>query len=617
MKRTVLICLTMVLLVSATFCSLAANDTGRSAGADVYPPSPDWISGNPHYSTGAALADLNNDQWLDLVVADGNDMAQGRLNVYYNNHGQLPTTASWQSSDLAYNGHLDVADVNGDGWLDVAVSYLGEYSSVAPIAKLYLNSQGTLSSSPSWSANIIGNAFGCDFGDINNDGRPDLAVATGWSYSPQHHYPNYVYLNVDGTLGAAPYWTSADQNDYQGCLWVDADRDGWLDLAYIGTGVQTSIYRNLHGTLSTTVTWQTVDAGSQDGIMLAAGDVTGDGLTDLLTTDNSQLGGSGRFKQYLGLAAGWFETAASWSYLEGYCSAVALADVNDDGCLDLATGAWWDSTRLFLNTGTGLPVSPTWNSQPETVIEKIVFGDVGPTQDDERAAHDVFSGTAQRLFTLSHRQIQRIDAVTVDGVPVPCSQYTYSREDGWISVATAPTQTLAVDYTYSPSLDMAISNWDSAIGNYLYYNRLSFEPDPAVPDLECTGSLSWSSVKPGTVVEGNFTVTNVGESSSLLNWTVSSHPSWGTWTFTPQQGTALLPGMPIVVHVHVQAPDQKKAEFFGTITVVNTDDPADAETVSVYLKTPKSSALDPHGAIHALLLRLAALFQQLRSMLVS
>ena len=145
------------------------------------------------YSTGAELADFNKDGWLDLVVSDGNDMQMGRVNVYLNDgNGNLSKTANWQSSDLAYNGHLDVADVNGDGWLDVAVSYLGEYDTLGPVARLYINNNGVLSALPNWNADLIGNAFGLDFGDINNDGRPDLAVATGWSYSPVHYYHNLV-----------------------------------------------------------------------------------------------------------------------------------------------------------------------------------------------------------------------------------------------------------------------------------------------------------------------------------------------------------------------------------------------------------------------------------------
>ena len=50
----------------------------------IYNDTPDWISENPRYSTGGALVDLDRDGWVDFVVANGNDMAEQRLAVYYN-----------------------------------------------------------------------------------------------------------------------------------------------------------------------------------------------------------------------------------------------------------------------------------------------------------------------------------------------------------------------------------------------------------------------------------------------------------------------------------------------------------------------------------------------------
>ena len=561
----------------------------KSLEVDPYLSTPDWISDNPYYSTGAALADFNNDGWLDLVVSDGNDMGQGQLNVYYNNNGIFPTSASWQSDDLGYNGHLDVTDVNGDGWPDVAVSYLGTSSSFGPIARVYLNNDGVLSSLPDWTADVTGNSFGVDFGDMNNDGRPDLAVATGWSYSPQHFYHNYVYLNVDGSLETSASWVSDDTYTYQGAHWVDGDDDGWLDLAFIGTGQETYIYENNDGVLETTASWHTSDSVNQDGIMLTSGDVDFDGIKDLFATDNTQLGGSGRFKQYTGLSDGFFETSYSWNYYEGSGSAVTLADVNCDDKLDLATGGWWDYTRLFLNDGSGLPTDPSWTSGGTSVVEKIVFGNVGPEYNEKTYIDDFPADGDRRLFYLSRQNIQKINSVKRDGVNLGPSEYTYSREHSWITVEAAPTVNVEVSYTYSKSQDMVVSNWDPNIGNYLFYNQICVE---GIPDLLCEGDLSWMDVSPGSIVTGSFIVENIGDPESELSWEITSFPNWGDWTFTPNSGSSLTPeDGPLTVNVSVTVPIDPETEFFGEVRITNSDDSSDICEIDVYLKTPKSKSV--------------------------
>jgi hypothetical protein len=461
-------------------------------GQAIYHNTPDWVSADTQVSTGGALADLDHDGWLDFIVSNGNDMAQQRLVVYYNQgNGTFPATPDWQSANIAYHGHLDVADVNGDGWLDVAVAHLGEFNTFAPIARLYLNNQGTLSATPDWYADVDGNAFGVAFGDVNNDGRPDLAVATGWAYSPQHPYPNYVYLNVGGTLEASASWASDDMYHYQGAHWVDADNDGWLDLAFAAAGTRSRVYRNLGGTLETTASWNITDVASQDAIMVAAGDVTGDGRRDLFIADNNQLGGSGRFRQYTGQAGGLFGTTASWTYNEGYCSAVALADVNADGKLDLATGAWWDYTRVFLNTGSGFGTTHSWRSNVTSVIEKIVFGDID--KNGLRTAQQLYSPVlpGRRLFYLPHQPIQELRAVVADGVPLAPHQYTFSREFGWVTVGVSVASTLLVEYTVSSKLDLAVTNWDDTVGNYVYYN-LRMVPG----DANCDGHTDFDDINP-------------------------------------------------------------------------------------------------------------------------
>ena len=108
---------------------LASLLCARAALAGMpFPRVPDWVSNDIRMvSTGGALVDLNRDGWLDLVVANGNDIERQPVTVYYNQgDGTLPERPDWASQSQEYHGHLSVGDVNQDGWPDVAVSvFLG------------------------------------------------------------------------------------------------------------------------------------------------------------------------------------------------------------------------------------------------------------------------------------------------------------------------------------------------------------------------------------------------------------------------------------------------------------------------------------------------------------
>ena len=59
-------------------------------------------------------------------MANGNDMARQSVVVYLNPGGSFPLRRPGPPRDVDYHGHLDLADVDGDGALDLAVAvYLG------------------------------------------------------------------------------------------------------------------------------------------------------------------------------------------------------------------------------------------------------------------------------------------------------------------------------------------------------------------------------------------------------------------------------------------------------------------------------------------------------------
>jgi hypothetical protein len=114
------------------------------------------------------------------------------------------------------------------------------------------------------------------------------------------------------------------------------------------------------------------------------------------------------------------------------------------------------------------------------------------------------------------------------------------------------------------------------------------------PDLDVTGTLSWTKVKPGATVTGSLTVKNIGEAGSKLDWEVASYPSWGTWTFTPSSGTDLAAGSSTTVQVTVVAPDEKNQNFTGDVKFVNSENSGDFVIIHVSLVTPKNKALALH-----------------------
>jgi len=113
-------------------------------------------------------------------------------------------------------------------------------------------------------------------------------------------------------------------------------------------------------------------------------------------------------------------------------------------------------------------------------------------------------------------------------------------------------------------------------------------PEPEVPDLDCSGSLSWTNVQPGATVIGSFQVKNIGGPNSSLNWAIdTSSISWGTWSFNPEYGENLTPADgQITVQVSVVAPSEGNSEFEGYIRVENLDNSTDFELITVSLKTP-------------------------------
>ena len=143
---------------------------------------------------------------------------------------------------------------------------------------------------------------------------------------------------------------------------------------------------------------------------------------------------------------------------------------------------------------------------------------------------------------------------------------------------------------YETAYDLGPTGEDNSYGWGMIdaYEAVQRVLDFITPDLECEGELSWVDIEPGVVVEGSFTVENIGDLGSLLDWAVESYPEWGNWTFNPENGTGLEEGDTVTIDVEVIVPDEPEETFSGEIKIINSENSSDFCIIDVSLATPVS-----------------------------
>ncbi len=432
------------------------------------PGAPSWTSRDNDYSTGGAFADVNGDGWIDLLVANGNDMAMDRNSVYLSSNGTLDSVASWTSADNGYFGHCYAGDVNNDGLPDLAVAYLGSIGAGERTARIYRNEGGILEAAPWWKAADRHTSFDCCLGDVDLDGDLDLAISAG-DASHSEIDSARIYRNNGGTLDTVPFWTEHEGAPSDAVLFCDVDNDGDLDL-FVGQRGRVSMYRNSAGALDSVPSW-VARSGVGWVLRLALADYDNDGFLDLAIAANGQLGDSNSIKVFHN-SGGTIDTVASFSMLRAsrQSSCVAWADVNGDDCPDLAAGGWYEPAVVFENLAGVLDTAPAWSWSPsnpfELVCEAVVWGDMANRH--LSTVDESYSGDGTRkLFNIHRRPLQTLDSVCVDGARVPVAGYCFDLLGGWVSFAAAPPagiNNVVFFYRFSEAPDLAVTNWDQSHG---------------------------------------------------------------------------------------------------------------------------------------------------------
>jgi hypothetical protein len=330
-------------------------------------------NGDGTFNTGAAYAtdtgvspapqnvvigDFNHDGNMDLAIANPNTSSVGVLLGH--GDGTFAAAASYPVTNY-FPLSIATADLNGDGYLDLAVT---AYSDGPPAIGILLannDKSGTFQAVSYY--NVDGEPNYVTFGDLNGDGKPDMAVTLYAGFT----YPGTIEIalgNGDGTFKTGVDYPSSSldgglsNTDPADIQMVDLNGDGNLDLVYINSeaGAVAVMLGNGDGTVGAPVEFPVTEYAW--GMALA--DVNNDGAVDVLV-GNDQSGGVSVLLN--GAGSG---TAPNYTFGTATPSVTVTAGSPATYLLDLAGLNGYNGTITF--ACGELPRGATCSFNPASVI---------------------------------------------------------------------------------------------------------------------------------------------------------------------------------------------------------------------------------------------------------
>ncbi len=339
-------------LVASEFCSPAPATENREGRVYLFYGSSTGLSTTPAWmiqggisdeSLGWSIAsagDVNNDGYGDVIIgapwASYPEGHEGRAYVFYGSSSGLPLTADWiEESNVHWSDFgasvASAGDVNGDGYSDVIIGHTGMSNPELGEGRVYVysGSASGLSHMPTWTfendhaSTALGESV-ASAGDVNGDGYSDVIVG-GVKYSQpdldKRQGVAYLFLSSASGLSLEPDWIMEGDQDYgelgQSVAGVgDVNADGYDDVmvgapwyshgeAYEGAAFL--YYGSPTGLRPAPVHMVESDQERANlGYSVAsAGDVNGDGISDILVGIQNYDGGQeneGRAAVYHGRA---------------------------------------------------------------------------------------------------------------------------------------------------------------------------------------------------------------------------------------------------------------------------------------------------------------------------
>ena len=473
----------------------------------------------------------------DLVVgAYGYSTNDGRVYIFYN--GSIITesasgadvTISSSNTDYYIGQVLGIADLDADGDADLAINGDGQGGGTGFIYLFY--NDGSIPTTTGSADVTISNGSTYDlagslaFGDFNSDGRVDIAagsVTNGFGsyegyvriFYNDGAYSNTADVTITGESASSQFGVSVVAGDF--------NADGRTDLAVGASAITTNtgkahIFYNDGSIPTTAATADVIITGETTnnyfGYAMTAGDMNGDGRSDLVVGARGYNTGQGRLYFYetrenfawqiqkqptsSGITRTGLNTTGQEIQITGQSAsqfgfAMTTGDFNGDGKKDLAVGAnSYDSSTgrvyIFYNDGD----LPTTTTSADVIIQggttSDEFGDTMIAGDfnadgktDLAVSSYMYSNKFGRVYVFYNDGSYPATANSADVIFTGDSILTYF---GW-SLA-------AGDFNADGTIDLAVGayKYASSAGRiYIFYNDGSY-PAPASADVIIAGEAS-------------------------------------------------------------------------------------------------------------------------------
>ena len=292
-------------------------------------------------------ADLNGDGAPDIVVTSVDLREEPPYRIWVFLHeadGSFSSPARFDGGQELQN--LAFADAEGDGDLDVFAVHRDFFS------VLLNDGRGRLSPSNSYSG--VGGAHVIALGDISGDGRPDVVVSNnpsrsdGGSVSFFENVGDGTFRDrIDFVVGGSPRSVNV----------IDLDVDGDVDVVTLNRASRDlSILDNDGGSLAeaSSYSYAAPEQPSFTGDGLVAGDLDGDGATDLIVRGGTHMAVLlNRNDGTIGFRDPMTYTVSSGSAL--------VSDFDADGDLDYFQQSRADLTIKFNDGDGGFATTRTFN----------------------------------------------------------------------------------------------------------------------------------------------------------------------------------------------------------------------------------------------------------------